>query len=105
MKKKKNPYSWPFSKWRQTWINEADKLVAEAAELVAEGPADPSRYEKAAKLYIRSARYYRQAGLGLCSATSWEDAADCYAAMGNEEECQRCESRADAIPVYYEEVL
>lgn len=103
MEKKKNPYQWPFSKWRQGWIAEADKLVAEANELVEQGAAKPSRYTKAAKLFIKSARFYRQAGLGLCAATSWEDAANAYAAAGDETECKICEERADAIPVYYEE--
>jgi len=108
VKKKKNqhsPFQWPFSQWRQTWIAEADRIVAEAEELVSEGAAKTSRYEQAARLYIKSAGFYRRAGLGLCAATSYQDAADCYALLGNEDEVNSCEEKADAIPVYYEEEI
>jgi len=102
-KKKHSPFQWPFSQWRQTWIAEGDRLVAEAEELVGEGAAKPSRYEQAARLYLKSAGFYRRAGLGLCSATSYQDAADCYSLLGKHDEVEACEKKADAIPVYYEE--
>ncbi len=115
MKKRqqKSPFAWPFSKWRQDWIAEGDRLIAEAEDLIGGRPeaAKPITVKqciyirRAAKLYVRSARYYRQAGLGLMAIASWQDAADCFMALGNEDEVASCEARANAIPVYYEEAV
>jgi len=107
-KKQKSEFAWPFSKWRQDWIATGDKLIAEAEELIS-GEVKPLNirqvvaFRRAAKLYERSARYYRQAGLGLMAAAAWDDAGDCYMALGNEDAVASCEAKANAIPVYYDE--
>jgi hypothetical protein len=103
--KNKGPFRWPFAKWRQQWIAEGDRLVAQAEEVKNEGLVRRSRYEAAAKLYIKSAGFYRRAGLGLCAATSYQDAADCYSVLGDDTGCKSCEEKAEAIPVYYEEAV
>lgn len=108
MKKKRKPqgpFQWPFARWRQQWIAEGDRLVAQAEEVKNEGLVRRARYEQAAKLYLKSAGFYRRAGLGLCAATSYQDAADCYSLLGNVDEVKSCEEKADAIPVYYEEEI
>lgn len=102
-KKKKNQFQWPFSKWRQDWIASADKLVAEAVELAQHGAASTDRYSKAARRYSKAARFFRQAGLGLAASAAWQDAADCYAMLGDEERVRDCEAKSDLIPVYYSE--
>jgi hypothetical protein len=107
--KKKNPFAWPFSKHRQCYIAEADAMIDRAGELVDDPNVKPylpnqfARYRRAAKIYEHSAILYRKAGLGLMAIGSWQDAADCYTAIGDEDQCKRCESEAVAVPVYYEE--
>lgn len=94
---------------RHIWIYDADRLVAEAAEL-ADGnvahlysQSQSKAVAKAARLYMKSGRFYRQAGLGICAITSYEDAATCWAKLGDEEQCRDCEQLADSIEVSYEE--
>jgi len=106
--KKKNPFAWPFSRQRQCWINEADRIIAEAADLLDDPaikpyvPTQVKRYTRAARLYRKSADFYARAGMGLMAQGSWQDAAECYAALGEEDDCRQCELRADAIIVYYD---
>lgn len=107
-RKKQDPFAWPFSRNRQCWIAEADRMIANAAELLddpAVGPFLPSqfaRYRRAAKIYERSADTYRRAGLGLMAQGSWQDAAECWSMIGDQEQCHRCETQAANTPVYYD---
>jgi len=110
-KKQKSEFAWPFSKWRQDWIAEGDRLIAEAEDLIGGSPGEAKPINvrqcvyllRAAKLYSRAARYYRQAGLGLMAQASWQDAADCYLSLGKEDAVALCEAKAKAIPTYYDE--
>lgn len=107
--KKNNPFGWPFAKQRQCWIADGDRLIAEAAELLDDPAIQPflpnqrKRYAKAARLYIKSADFYRRGGLGLMAQASWQDAAECYAVLGEEDEVKRCELRADSIITYWDD--
>ena len=110
-KKQKSPFAWPFSRWRQVWIASGDALIAQAEDLIGGHPDEVKpinikqdlAFRRAAKLYERSARYYRQAGLGLMAIASWQDAADCHMALGSEDAVASCEAKANSIPVYYDE--
>lgn len=110
-RKKKNPFSWPFAKLRQQWIDRADQFIANAAEeledidpaIGAQRPLHFRKYRRAARYYERSAEYYRRAGLGAMSSASWQDAAECWACVGEQEECQRCEAEDNRIDVFYED--
>jgi hypothetical protein len=110
-KKKKNPFSWPFAKLRQQWIDRADQFIAEGAEeledcdpaIGVQKPMHVRKYRRAARYYERSAEYYRKAGLGAMALASWQDAAECWATVGDESECHRCEAEAATIEVFYEE--
>lgn len=107
----KNPYSWPFAKHRQEWIDRADKFISLAAEgleglhpaLAANDPASVRQYRRAARYYERSAVYYRKAGLGAMAAASWQDASECWATAGDQIERDRCDAEAARIDVYYDE--
>lgn len=94
---------------RHIWIYDADRLVAEASDLADETVSHPynaaqaKRVAKAARLYMKSARFYKQAGLGICAVTSYEDAATCFARLGDAEQCEECEELADSIDTHYEE--
>jgi lysine/ornithine N-monooxygenase len=109
MRKKKNEFAWPFSKKRQCYIAEADAMLVRAGELVDDPAVKPylpnqfARYRRAAKVYEQSAILYRKAGLGLMAIGSWQDAAECYSTLGDDENCKRCECEASHVPVYYEE--
>ena len=108
-RQKKSEFSWPFSKRRQCYIAEADAMIARAEELVDYPSVKPylpiqfSRLRRAAKTYEQSALLYRKAGLGLMAQGSWQDAAECYVRIGDDDECHRCENEANVIPVYYDE--
>ena len=109
----KNPFAWPFSKHRQERILRADQFVSKAAEeiddldpaLGANSPAAFRKYRRAARYYERSADGYRRAGLGAMASASWQDAAECWAIVGDEKECMRCEEEDARIDVFYEEEL
>ena len=105
-----NKFRWPFSKNRQTWIETADRAISTAAREIDGidgcGPLAPAhfrQYRRAARQYERSAKYYRKAGLGLMAAASWQDAAECYAAIGDDAEYCRCDEQERMIETYYEE--
>ena len=109
-RKKQNPVSWPFSLHRQTWIEKADKFLSVAADAAGEATASGEdsplgfrKYRKAARYYERAAEYYRKAGLGVMSQGSWQDAAECWSIVGEQDECLRCERSADSIDTYYED--
>lgn len=96
-----------FGKFRHTWIHEADRIVADCAEFTAQpphvSPQSARHWRRAAKLYERSADFYRRAGLGIMAIASWQDAEDCYAALDMHDDRERCRLKAASIPVYYEE--
>lgn len=105
-----NPFAWPFAKHRQVWIEKADKFLTvaddaqqEAAAAYSSSPLGFRKYRKAARYYERSAEYYRKAGLGVMSQASWQDAATCWACVGEHDECMRCEENADQIDTYWDE--
>ena len=108
-KKNKSSYRHPFNQWRMSWIDMADSLIAEAEELLDDPakkphlPSQTSRYFRAARLYEKSARFYRQAGLGLMAQGSYQDAAECWSMVGDEDGCRRCEGRSSEIPEYWSE--
>lgn len=108
MAKKNEKLTWQnFGKFRHTWIHEADRIIAECEDYTAQPPSvsDQSlrHWRRAAKLYERSADFYRRAGLGLMAIASWQDAEECYAALSMIDDRERCRKKADSIPVYYEE--
>jgi hypothetical protein len=105
-----NPFAWPFAKHRHLWITKADKFLAvaddsqqEASAAYATSPLGFRKYRKAARYYEQSARYYRKAGLGVMAQGSWQDAATCWACVGEQDECLRCEALADEIDSYWDE--
>lgn len=110
-KKKKHQFAWPFFARRTMWIADGDRLIGEAEELLDDPSVKPylpnhyKRYRRAARLYEKSALFYRRAGLGVCAKTSYEDAAECYYRIGDKAEHQRSQGLADAIEVYYEEEI
>lgn len=103
------PWTHRHSQRRYIWLYDADRLVGEAAELADVTVSHPYSEKqakcvrKAARLYLKSAQFYKQAGLGICAITSYEDAAECYARLGDQEQCERCEEFAAAIEVHWEE--
>lgn len=103
------PWTPRHSLRRQVWISDADRLIAEAAELADDTAQHPyseshaKRIRKAARLYAKSARFYRQAGLGIMAQGSLQDAAICYARLGDDEQCEQCEQLAEEIDTFYEE--
>jgi hypothetical protein len=96
-----------FGKFRHTWIHEADRIVRDCEEFVSQPPSlspqSARHWRRAAKLYERSADFYRRAGLGNMSIASWKHAESCYAALNMNDDQERCRLKADSIPVYYEE--
>lgn len=94
---------------RQTMIDDADLMISEAEELTDDPAVSPylpsveKRYRRAAKLYERSADLYSRAGLGLMAQASWQDASECWFRLGDEKNVKKCELRASAIHVYYDE--
>jgi hypothetical protein len=107
----KNKFSWPFAKHRQSWIATADRLISEAADDLEDSggglPLTPKHFRqhrRAARNYERSANYYRKAGLGAMAAASWQDAAECWATIGDAKEFEKCQQEELAIDVYWEDV-
>lgn len=110
MRKVKNDFSWPFSKRRQTWIAEGDRLSNLAADAVVEldlsGDESPSALKarkRAAAMYEHAAEYYRKSGLGLAAKNSLIDAAIEWGLAGNRDADSRCERAADDIETYWGE--
>jgi hypothetical protein len=104
-RKKNNPFAWPFGGRRIAWIEEADRLISDAAESLDDAPVRRGALARAMRLYVKSAMLYRKAGLGAMAAGSWEDAAECAAAIGDEESAAGYEAMAAQIEIYYEEEL
>lgn len=102
------PWTSRHSLRRYVWILDADRLVAEAAEMADTCVSHPynekqsKQVRKAARLYLKSAQFYKQAGLGICAITSYQDAAECYARLGEDEQCEKCEEFAEAIDTHWE---
>lgn len=92
-------------RYRIHWITEADNLFAEAKEAQARAGVTGLRefWLQAAGLFTRAARFYRQSNLGLSAREAHRQAAYCYKGAADSEEAKRSESRADAIPEYWEE--
>jgi hypothetical protein len=94
-----------FTKARSTWIHEADRIMADcggwtAAE-VNRDDASRRHWRRSAKLYERAADFYRRADLGLAASLAWETAATCYFALGMHEDADRCQHKADTIPLFW----
>jgi len=96
-----------FGKFRHTWIHEADRIVMDCEEFVAQPPSvspqSARHWRRAAKLYERAADFYRRAGLGIMSINSWKNAEACYASLHMADDQERCRLKSVSIPVYYEE--
>ena len=96
-----------FGKFRHTWIYEADRIFNDCEEFIAQPPSvspqSARHWRRAAKLYERSADFYRRAGLGIKSIESWKCAERCYASLYMADDQERCRLKAVSIPVYYEE--
>jgi hypothetical protein len=103
------PWTGRHSQRRHIWLLDADRLVTEANEMADTVVSHPycekqaKQVRKAARLFLKSAQFYKQAGLGLQAITSYQDAADCYARLGDDEQCEKCEEFAEAIETYWEE--
>lgn len=108
MKKVKNDFSWPFSKRRQTWIAEGDRLSSIAADAVEdidltgdESPRAVKARKRAAAMYEHAAEYYRRAGLGLAARNSLLSASIEWELAGNRDADRRCADEADNIDPYW----
>lgn len=103
--RKMNEFRWPFAKRRQTWIAEADKISAEAANLFSEGEfAATNRLKKlkrAASLHEHAAEFYRKAGLGLAAANSYDAASDVWAVVGDQDATKHCEEMSAKIDRFW----
>lgn len=107
MKKKVKDFSWPFSKRRQTWIAEADRLSNRAGDLVedidfkdiCEGSIKSRK--QAAAAYEHAAEYYRRAGLGLAAQDCLWNASVEWELAGNDDAACRCEKAAEEIDPYW----
>lgn len=65
--------------------------------------ATPHRVlDRAAVAFVRAAKRYRDAGLGLLSRECWDQAAQCYRRLFDEKRAARCETERDAIPVLWD---
>ena len=92
-------------RYRIRWIQEADLLLAEAKEAQARAEVVQrlrAFWLQAGGLFTRAARLYRQAGLGLSARECYRNAAHCYKGADTQE-AKRSQSRAEAIPEYWEE--
>lgn len=64
--------------------------------------ASPLRaLDRAAHMFVKAAKRYRRAGLGLLAQECWDEAAQCYRRLFDEKRATRCESERDAIPVLW----
>lgn len=103
------PWTPRHSQRRFIWLYDADRLITEANEMADVTVSHPynekqaKQVRRAARLFLKSAQFYRQAGLGLQAITSYQDAADCYARLGDDEACEKCEEFAEAIDAFWEE--
>jgi hypothetical protein len=95
---------WFFER-RHQWIADADRLIAEAAEAIEEAAVKPARLRRAERLYAKSARLYRRAGLGVMAQASLQDAADCAETLGDRETSRLYAAAADEIETYYDEEI
>lgn len=102
------PWTARHGQRRQIWIYDADRLVHEAYELSDQGVAhaysdkQAKAVRKAARLYMKSAAFYKQAGLGIQAITSYQDAADCYARVGDDDACEHAEEQAASIEEFWD---
>lgn len=112
MSKKKpvgKDFEWPFAKYRQVWIAEADRITGNADSAYEEAAfiqSDSRRarlMKKSASLYEHASELYRRAGLGLLAREVLFEAADCWYQLGDEESCRQAESKAEEIDPYYED--
>jgi hypothetical protein len=90
---------------RRGAIAEADRLCTDCENLTTLPPQSSERaaryWRRAAKFYGMAALLYRQSGLGLRAAAAWQAAAQCFQALGLENDVKRCELSAKAIPHYW----
>ncbi len=110
MRKKQveSDFSWPFSKRRQTWISEGDRLSDGGDQtyndcVFKKGEAMARGMKKSAAYYENAAEYYRRAGLGMMAQICLMDASECWSEIGNHDASRRCERLATEIDVYWEE--
>ena len=102
-RKKKSPFEWPFSFYRQTWIREADDLTSKAIETVAEYPSptlsqrSQRAIRRAAKALSKAADKYRHAGLGLAAKSCWEFSSNCFLSIGDTVDAENCSNLAAGI--------
>lgn len=108
MKKKvKNDFSWPFSKRRQTWIAEGDRLMDRAADAIEDIECRDNKdrevrdRKKAAAMYEHAAEYYRRAGLGLAAKNCLMNASIEWELAGSTDAADRCEIAGDHIDPYW----
>ena len=91
---------------RRQWIDEAESIIGDASDVMDVAEASKSqetakrKRRRAAKLYLKAAVLYRQAGLGVMAISSFEDAADAYADNGDVDDVTRCEARIAEIETY-----
>lgn len=96
---------------RRLRIDQADRLVTRANDLIDEAEAAGcvkaanARRRKAAILMEKSAAVYRRAGLGVCAATSWDDAADLWSEIGDTDRVRQCEAESGEIDTFWEEAI
>lgn len=108
-KKKTDQNWWLFSRARQCWIDDADRLSAQSHELVRHFEIVPHTKEqcrdftRAARMLQKCAKLYRNAGLGVMAVASWEEAAEAWASLGDDECAEHCEARAAEIHTYWDE--
>ena len=107
-RRNQKPQSDPYLKFRHTYIQEADRIMADCptytTDLVDSSDATRRRWRRAAKLYERAADFYRRAGLGLRAIVAWQAAAKCFEALRMPDDHERCRLKSVSIPIYYEEV-
>lgn len=96
---------------RRLRIDQADRLVTVANDLIDEAEAAGNakaanaRRRKAALLLEKSAAVYRRAGLGVCAATSWDEAAEVWSEIGDTERVRQCEAELGEIDTFWEEAI
>ena len=93
--------------YRRSIIANADQTFVECERLtsipIGTSPQSARRWRRAAKLYERSADFYRRAGLGLRAKAAWKGAAMAFEALRMPDEHERCRLKSVAIPIYYGE--
>lgn len=109
--KKKNPFSWPFSKHRMMGIDRGDSLCRDAETLtsgispacVIEGEPNWRHWRRAARFYEQAACVYARVGMGALAKDAYDSAATCWMVVGDEEMLANAERLASSIETYWED--